>query len=869
VPSKEPANRKGDTEAEKSNPPPDELQIVALPDDSLIMEAIIHQSIKAGQATHLFKSPPIPLQASSTPIRTSRKWFLIFAFFSLSMVLVFSSLQWLMEGKKGDPDRPGKPLPEVGTTSSLVLPTNSQPVKSAAFSADTRYMLSSDGKSNLRVRDLMTDRELHLHEDNGEIKGGILSSDGRYLFANRSTSISQLDAETGEGLRVFSAPEKDAAIVSISLAANGERITAGYADGVVRMWTVATGEEISAFNVSSVGAGTSRIAPSEIVFSSDGNFALTASELPGVPINVWDIVTGKSISTFANKAQRLVSSLAISSNGEHVLSGSSDGKVRLWDVSTGEEKHVFEGHSERITALAFGRDGQYALSASPDRLIKLWDVREKKEVRTFKGHDDIVNSVSFSPDGRYVISGSEDRTARLWDTETGDLKLSWIYLDKGDWVSVTPEGFFDGSPRGMQLVQYKKEGKAIPLEALFDRYYTPSLVPRLMAGKLEQQSVTDIREELSPPPLVTITKPQSEESFKVPAIEVIVAARDQGGGVEDIRLYHNGKLVGTETRGLKKKRNYPEGQVRLFSIQLLPGENILQGTAFSRDRTKASSDKLRVSLQEAEATSTLFVLSIGIDQYENPRYSLNYAQRDAEAIATTLSTVGKYIFKDTQIFTLFDREATRQKMLDALAEIESRARPEDVFVLFYAGHGLMSEGVSAPSDFFLAMTDVIRFYGHDALLEKKGISARELREKSTAIAARKQLLILDACQSGGAIETFAMRGVAEEKAIHQLQRSAGIALIVSSGTNQFASEVEIIGHGVLTYALLQALNGAADGSPQDGKITTGELGTFIEDMVPEICRRHHLEPQYPNSYTRGQNFPLGTCAVNVDYESDL
>ncbi len=104
----------------------------------------------------------------------------------------------------------------------------------------------------------------------------------------------------------------------------------------------------------------------------------------------------------------------------------------------------------------------------------------------------------------------------------------------------------------------------------------------------------------------------------------------------------------------------------------------------------------------------------------------------------------------------------------------------------------------------------------------------------------------------------ALRGVPEEKAILQLARSVGIIILAATGTEQVAAEFTKLGHGAFTYALLEGLSGKADGgSSPDGKITVKELEAFLNDMVPELTRQYRGTPQFPNSYSRGQDFPLG------------
>lgn len=141
-------------------------------------------------------------------------------------------------------------------------------------------------------------------------------------------------------------------------------------------------------------------------------------------------------------------------------------------------------------------------------------------------------------------------------------------------------------------------------------------------------------------------------------------------------------------------------------------------------------------------------------------------------------------------------------------------------------------------------------------LHKDAIEANFLQEKFKHIKALKQLIIMDACQSGGSVELLANRGASEEKAIAQLSRSAGIHVMASAGSEQFAAEFAELGHGLFTHVLLRALAGEADGAPKDGKVTIYELKSFIDDQVPEMTRKLKGKPQYPYTFSRGQDFPV-------------
>ena len=133
----------------------------------------------------------------------------------------------------------------------------------------------------------------------------------------------------------------------------------------------------------------------------------------------------------------MVMSVAFSPNGKYIVSASSDGTVKLWDVEDEELVRTFEGHDDMVMSVAFSRDGKYIVSASDDDTVKLWEIKGR-QVRTF---NDRVYSVAFSPDGKYIVSGSGENTVKLWETGSG--RLIHTFEGHDDYVSsvaFSPDG---------------------------------------------------------------------------------------------------------------------------------------------------------------------------------------------------------------------------------------------------------------------------------------------------------------------------------------------------------------------------------------------------------------------------------------------
>ena len=90
------------------------------------------------------------------------------------------------------------------------------------------------------------------------------------------------------------------------------------------------------------------------------------------------------------------------------MSGSDDSTVKLWDVTSGECLHTFEGHTTYVTCVSFSSDESNIASGSKDRAVKLWCVTSGECLRTLVEHGLWVTSVSFSPDGHKIASGTLD-----------------------------------------------------------------------------------------------------------------------------------------------------------------------------------------------------------------------------------------------------------------------------------------------------------------------------------------------------------------------------------------------------------------------------------------------------------------------------
>ncbi len=109
-------------------------------------------------------------------------------------------------------------------------------------------------------------------------------------------------------------------------------------------------------------------------------------------------------------------SVALSFNGQTIVSGGSDGKVLRWNLQGSPVWPPLGASfsSGKGEAVAVSPDGKTIASGSESGMMRLWD-GQGAPIRAFKGHDENVSCLAFSPDGETIVSGADDGTVRLWD----------------------------------------------------------------------------------------------------------------------------------------------------------------------------------------------------------------------------------------------------------------------------------------------------------------------------------------------------------------------------------------------------------------------------------------------------------------------
>lgn len=239
---------------------------------------------------------------------------------------------------------------------------------------------------------------------------------------------------------------------AIAFTPDNQIMISGGNDRIITLRTLKTGKIIRSFTGHSGSIYS-------LFMSSDGQTLISGSR--DTTIKVWHLHT---INTYnSNSTNRLigdglintlighsdsVNTVAITPNGQIIISGSEDNTIKVWELKTGDCLATLVGHEAGVKAVAISPDGQLLVSGSADNTIKLWQLPSVENepicpdpIYTLTGHSDDVKCLAISHDGQILASGSMDKTIKLWNLETGELKTTLIeHWREVNHLVISPDG---------------------------------------------------------------------------------------------------------------------------------------------------------------------------------------------------------------------------------------------------------------------------------------------------------------------------------------------------------------------------------------------------------------------------------------------
>ena len=548
---------------------------------------------------------------------------------------------------------------------------------------------------------------------------------------------------------------------------------------------------------------------------------------------------------------------AFSPDHKNLLTISKNNTATLWDSSG---KMLFQRipNNKETTSVVFSPDGKTILiggwdfpplqkaevrfRSDRDNSQELWDL-SGKVVQSFKGLG-LENKAAFSPacpndpdGGGTILTTNDEMTSSLWDTKSGKLLATLFMLDSTDWVVTTPSGLFDASDHAKKLIYYTASYEAemivITLDQLQKRYWQPGLLGSILG--------------LTPYPVRNVGGfdalrlfPSIEDSTRIESDRLFIKLRERNGGQGKLQLIINGVVRDNNLNPDRKKdlivdlnRFSPffrTDTLNSLELEVYESENKLKSEPYKL-YYQASVKKRGEGVEEKPLANDcrqprhLYLIVVGTSLYPQGVDSLPSANEDALKMAQVLQEAGKQLYDERvhlQLLATRGGESPSKANIAAAFEAIKTASVCDVLVVFFAGHGSNWGKDGDKSNFYYLTQDMTFGNLNDEGIRKAyTISDEEITRWMGEIPAENKLLILDACNSGQAAINMGgiiARDMDPDKiiAFNEMSGNSGSYVISGSSESGASFESEVFGHGLLTYSLLEGINGTAlDGSKVD------------------------------------------------------
>lgn len=751
-------------------------------------------------------------------------------------------------------------------------------INAAAFSPDGQYVLTGSADRSARLWDLSGHTIQVFDRHTSNITAMACAADGKKLVIGNSEGVVKIVDLAGFELGSFSAHGNS--IGSVAFSPGGQAILTGSHDGKAKLWTP-DGREKAVFAghkglVNSVAFSpggdsilTGSFDKTAILWSLDGN-KLKTFEHPDDVGAVAFSPKGQVVTACADGLVRLwnrpgkvdqtvevrtqIKSLALSPNGELALTGGFNGHTQLWDINGGLRQQL--GMADReVHAVAFSPDGAFMLAGNADKSARLWNTVDDGLLFRFTGHTDEVTAVAFLPGGKFALTGSKDGTVKFWDIRTGAEKATLIPLDSADWAVTSPGGLFDASPEAMKVMYYTEGLEVIALNQLKTRYYEPGLLRQLLGftpGFVRSVAGFD----------TVALYPEVSARVETSKNQLIIDLTPRNGGLGKLSLFVSGKEVSNDinpdrlshlvvdlTAPAYAKYYSPE-LVDTLALLAFNADGWLQSqplalpyqAGFIASKGQGADDAPQPT--SLRAKPHLYILAVGTSKYGGT-LSLRYPDQDAANMAQALSSVGRVLFEDRVHVRLLSTSGTtaddissKTNIQRAFQEFGKQAKPADILVVFFSGHGV-SYGEAEKGQFYYLTKDISSEDISDpGVRANYTLSSDELTGWLTDNPARKQVLILDACNSGKIVEALEAIGqkdlsASRIRALDRMKDRSGIFILTGSAADKVSYEASQYGQGLLTYALLQGMSGLG---LKDNDVDVTELFNYACDQVPEMAK---------------------------------
>jgi WD40 repeat protein len=485
----------------------------------------------------------------------------------------------------------------------------------------------------------------------------------------------------------------------------------------------------------------------------------------------------------------------------------------------------------------------------------------------YTGHEGPIKQVKEWSKYGQLITASSDGTLRIWNRDQANLIASLVPAGVTQFALITPDNYYCISSRKVQSFGFK-QGKEFFLAEQFDAFYNRPDIVYDRLGYFDSTVIQMYRdaylkrirklgfteEMLNPdfhfPEITVLNKDSLNYLTEKETISLQLACKDSKHNLDRINVWINDVPVFGK-QGIDLKRQATNLWFQELPLSLISGNNKIQVSVLNAAGVESQRESIFIRYNPVvKKSSDLYVIAIGVSQYQQSDYNLRYAEKDANDLVAYFSENEYKAYDSLHVFRLTNENVTKENILQLKYTLNKAGR-EDAVVLAYAGHGSLDEQYN----YFLSTYDMD--FNNPG---KRGLAYEEFEQLLDGIQPLKKVLMIDACHSGeldketiSAVKSLTNvnakpvgRGIVIgiEPEPHQLntstmarelfadlRRGTGATVISASGGMEFAMESSTWKNGLFTYALLNGLKSDEADVNKDGKIMLSELQKYVASTV--------------------------------------
>ena len=455
--------------------------------------------------------------------------------------------------------------------------------------------------------------------------------------------------------------------------------------------------------------------------------------------------------------------------------------------------------------------------------------------------------VNITGNGKLAVVACGDGTLRWYRLRDGAALLAlFAHQDGKRWVVWTPAGYYQASVGGEDLVGWHvNQGRAAAANfygasRFRAQRYRPDVVARVLetldveaavrqadAARGARTIAKDIR--TLRPPVISILAPHTGSPLTETKLTLTYEARSETGPIEAIEV----RIDSRPARVLAHHPNYREASavaIGQLTVEIPPAKAVLSLLARNQHGTSEPANfAINWTGGKAWYKPDLYVLAVGVSDYEENSLDLNYASKDARDFLAAIERQNKRgLYRRVRTQLLDNGKATRDAILDGLDWLERETTSRDVAILFLSGHGI--KGPRDHYHFLPRNTDLGR-------LKRTSVKDTEFKDFLGAVSG-KVIMFFDTCYSGNVLSSGKADTQADvDRFANELaDADTGVIVFSSSTGRQLSHENPQWKNGAFTKALMEGIHEGKADFTQDLHVSVAELEVYISDRVKDLTQ---------------------------------